>query len=75
MPVFARLSSRFYEVVGEDVAQQLVDWLNHPRLAGSNPGWAICFSGRLRKAYALECCCGNVVNVHCVERFIPLACS
>ena len=28
MPVFARLSRRFYEVVGEDVAQQLVDWLN-----------------------------------------------
>jgi hypothetical protein len=28
MPVIARLSSRFYEVVGEDVAQQLVDWLN-----------------------------------------------
>ena len=28
MPVFARLSRRFYEVVGEDVAQQLVEWLN-----------------------------------------------
>ena len=28
MPVIARLSSRFYEVVGEDVTQQLVDWLN-----------------------------------------------
>jgi hypothetical protein len=28
MPVFARLSRRFYEVVGEDVTQQLVDWLN-----------------------------------------------
>jgi hypothetical protein len=28
MPLVARLSSRFYEVVGEAVAQQLVDWLN-----------------------------------------------
>ena len=28
MPVIARLSKRFYEVVGEDVTQQLVDWLN-----------------------------------------------
>jgi F0F1-type ATP synthase membrane subunit c/vacuolar-type H+-ATPase subunit K len=28
MPVFARLSRRFYEVVGEDVTQELVDWLN-----------------------------------------------
>jgi hypothetical protein len=28
MPVIARLSRRFYEVVGEDVTQQLVDWLN-----------------------------------------------
>jgi hypothetical protein len=28
MPVFARLSRRFYEVVGEDVTQQMVDWLN-----------------------------------------------
>jgi hypothetical protein len=28
MPVFARLSSRFYDVVGEDVTQQLVDWIN-----------------------------------------------
>ena len=28
MPVIAKLSRRFYEVVGEDVAQQLVDWLN-----------------------------------------------
>ena len=28
MPVFARLSRRFYEVVGEDVTQQLVDWIN-----------------------------------------------
>jgi hypothetical protein len=28
MPVIARLSRRCYEVVGEDVIQQLVDWLN-----------------------------------------------
>ena len=28
MPVFARLSRRFYDVVGEDVTQQLVDWIN-----------------------------------------------
>ena len=28
MPVIARLSKRFYEVVSEDVAQELVDWLN-----------------------------------------------
>jgi hypothetical protein len=28
VPVIAKLSRRFYEVVGEDVAQQLVDWLN-----------------------------------------------
>ena len=28
MPVIAKLSRRFYEVVGEDVTQQLVDWLN-----------------------------------------------
>ena len=28
MPVFARLSSRFYDAVGEDVTQQLVDWIN-----------------------------------------------
>ena len=27
MLVIARLSKRFYEVVGEDVTQQLVDWL------------------------------------------------
>jgi len=26
MPVCARLSRRFYDVVGEDVTQQLVDW-------------------------------------------------
>jgi hypothetical protein len=28
MPVFARLSRRFYDVVGEDVTEQLVDWIN-----------------------------------------------
>ena len=28
MPVTARLSRRFYEVLGEDVANELVDWLN-----------------------------------------------
>ena len=28
MPVIAKLSKRFYEVVGEDVTQQLVDWMN-----------------------------------------------
>ena len=28
MPVFAKLSRRCYEVLGEDVIQQLVDWLN-----------------------------------------------
>lgn len=28
MPVIARLSKRFYDVVGEDVADVLVDWLN-----------------------------------------------
>ena len=28
MPVFAKLSRRSYEVLGEDVIQQLVDWLN-----------------------------------------------
>jgi hypothetical protein len=28
MPVTARLSKRFYEVLGEDVANELVDWFN-----------------------------------------------
>ena len=28
MPVIARLSKRFYEVLGEDVANELVDWFN-----------------------------------------------
>jgi hypothetical protein len=28
VPVIARLSQRFYDVVGEDVAGELVDWLN-----------------------------------------------
>jgi len=28
VPVTARLSKRFYEVLGEDVANQLVDWFN-----------------------------------------------
>jgi len=28
MPVTARLSKRFYEALGEDVANELVDWLN-----------------------------------------------
>jgi hypothetical protein len=28
MPVTATLSKRFYEVLGEDVAKELVDWFN-----------------------------------------------
>jgi hypothetical protein len=28
MPVTAKLSRRFYEVLGEDVANELVDWFN-----------------------------------------------
>lgn len=28
MPVPARLSKRFYDVLGEDVANELVDWFN-----------------------------------------------
>ncbi len=28
MPVTARLSKRFYEVLGEDVTNELVDWFN-----------------------------------------------
>ena len=28
MPVTARLSKRLYDVFGEDVANELVDWLN-----------------------------------------------
>ena len=28
MPMTARLSKRFYEVLGEDVANELVDWFN-----------------------------------------------
>jgi hypothetical protein len=28
MPVTAKLSKRFYDVLGEDVANELVDWLN-----------------------------------------------
>jgi hypothetical protein len=28
MPVTARLSKRFYEVLGEDLANELVDWFN-----------------------------------------------
>ena len=28
MPVTAKLSKRFYEVLGEDVTNELVDWLN-----------------------------------------------
>jgi hypothetical protein len=28
MPVTARLSRRFYDVLGEDVANELVDWFN-----------------------------------------------
>ena len=28
MPVTARLSKRFYDVLGEDVATELVDWFN-----------------------------------------------
>lgn len=28
MPVTARLSKRFYETLGEDVANELVDWFN-----------------------------------------------
>jgi hypothetical protein len=33
MPVTARLSKRFYEVLGEDVANELVDWFNAVDLA------------------------------------------
>jgi hypothetical protein len=28
VPVTAKLSKRFYEILGEDVANELVDWLN-----------------------------------------------
>ncbi len=28
MPVTAKLSKRFYDVLGEDIANELVDWLN-----------------------------------------------
>ena len=28
MPVTAKLSKRFYEVLGEDLANELVDWFN-----------------------------------------------
>ena len=28
MPVTARLSKRFYDVLGEDIANELVDWFN-----------------------------------------------
>jgi len=28
VPVTARLSKRFYEVLGEDIANELVDWFN-----------------------------------------------
>ena len=28
MPVTAKLSKRFYDVLGEDVANELLDWLN-----------------------------------------------
>lgn len=28
MPVTARLSKRFYEVLGEDIANELVEWFN-----------------------------------------------
>lgn len=28
MPVIAKLSRRFYEVLGEDVADQMVEWFN-----------------------------------------------
>ncbi len=28
MPVTAKLSKRFYEILGEDVANELVDWFN-----------------------------------------------
>lgn len=28
MPVTARLSKRFYDVVGEDIANELVEWFN-----------------------------------------------
>ena len=28
MPVTAKLSKRFYEVLGEDIANELVDWFN-----------------------------------------------
>ena len=28
MPVTAKLSKRFYDVVGEDIANELMDWFN-----------------------------------------------
>lgn len=33
MPVTAKLSKRFYDVLGEDVANELVDWFNAVDLA------------------------------------------
>ncbi|HEY7478874.1 MAG TPA: hypothetical protein VH680_00025 [Gemmatimonadales bacterium] len=36
MPVTAKLSKRFYDVLGEDVANELVDWFNAVDLAYRN---------------------------------------
>ncbi len=33
VPVTAKLSKRFYDVLGEDVANELVDWFNAVDLA------------------------------------------
>ncbi|MGH7704071.1 MAG: hypothetical protein ACREMO_13330 [Gemmatimonadales bacterium] len=33
MPVTAKLSRRFYEALGDDVANELVDWINQVDLA------------------------------------------
>ncbi len=33
MPVIAKLSKRFYDVLGEDVANELVEWFNAVDLA------------------------------------------
>jgi hypothetical protein len=36
VPVTAKLSKRFYDVLGEDVANELVDWFNAVDLAYRN---------------------------------------
>ena len=69
MPVFAKLSRRFYEVVGEDVAQQLVDWLNE---AERELTWRARFRsyneldqrGRARSGWHYAPVC----RTHCVQR-------